>query len=44
MAASSQVKKPADCASMTDVRAEIDRVDQALVALIAERFGYVERA
>lgn len=29
---------------MTEVRAEIDRLDRALVDLIAERFGYVERA
>jgi isochorismate pyruvate lyase len=29
---------------MTEVRVEIDRVDRALVDLIAERFGYVERA
>lgn len=29
---------------MTEVRAEIDRIDAALVDLIAERFGYVERA
>jgi isochorismate pyruvate lyase len=29
---------------MTEVRAEIDRVDKALVYAIAERFGYVERA
>ena len=35
---------PAECPTMTEVRAEIDRVDDALVALIAERFGYVERA
>ena len=35
---------PAECANMPEVRAEIDRVDAALVALIAERFGYVERA
>jgi isochorismate pyruvate lyase len=33
-----------DCANMTEVRAEIDRIDAALVDLIAERFGYVERA
>jgi len=33
-----------DCANMTEVRAEIDRIDSALVDLIAERFGYVERA
>jgi isochorismate pyruvate lyase len=29
---------------MAEVRTEIDRVDSALVDLIAERFGYVERA
>jgi len=29
---------------MTEVRTEIDRIDAALVDLIAERFGYVERA
>jgi isochorismate pyruvate lyase len=29
---------------MTEVRAEIDRIDRALVDAIAERFGYVERA
>lgn len=37
-------KAPAACADLSDVRIEIDRVDKALVALIAERFGYVERA
>ena len=29
---------------MDQVRVEIDRIDNALVDLIAERFGYVERA
>jgi len=38
------VRRPEECANMTEVRAEIDRVDAALVDLIAERFGYVERA
>jgi isochorismate pyruvate lyase len=38
------VRKPADCCDMSEVRAEIDRVDSGLVDLIAERFGYVERA
>jgi isochorismate pyruvate lyase len=38
------VRKPADCRDMGEVRAEIDRVDSGLVDLIAERFGYVERA
>lgn len=38
------IKAPKDCADLSDVRVEIDRCDKALVALIAERFGYVERA
>lgn len=29
---------------MEDVRAEIDRVDEALVSLLAERWTYVDRA
>ncbi len=29
---------------MPEVRAEIDRIDTLLVDLIAERFGYVDRA
>jgi isochorismate pyruvate lyase len=37
-------RKPADCQSMDEVRVEIDRIDSALVDLVAERFGYVERA
>jgi isochorismate pyruvate lyase len=37
-------RAPADCRDMSEVRSEIDRVDSALVELIAERFGYVERA
>ncbi len=36
--------KPQDCKDMADVRQEIDRLDDAIVDLIAERFGYVERA
>jgi isochorismate pyruvate lyase len=36
--------KPEDCADMEDVRAEIDRIDVALVDLIGERFTYVDRA
>ncbi len=35
---------PKDCNDMADVRAEIDRCDAMLVDMIAERFGYVERA
>ncbi len=37
-------KTPRDCRDMADVRAEIDRIDEALVDLIAERFSYVDRA
>jgi isochorismate pyruvate lyase len=37
-------RQPADCVSMDEVRVEIDRIDSALVDLVAERFGYVERA
>ncbi len=36
-------KSPAECQSKDDVRAEIDRIDQALLALFAERHGYVTR-
>lgn len=36
-------KQPAQCQSKDDVRAEIDRVDQALLALFAERHRYVTR-
>lgn len=36
-------RAPEDCASMADVRAEIDRVDRALIALLAERMSYVEK-
>lgn len=33
----------ADCSSMDDVRREIDRIDTALVTLMAERWTYVDR-
>jgi len=36
-------KLPAECESKDDVRVEIDRVDQALIALLAERHRYVTR-
>ena len=40
----SDPKRPWECADMGQVRDEIDRIDAALVDLIAERFGYVDRA
>ncbi|WP_127143413.1 chorismate mutase [Pelagibacterium montanilacus] len=36
-------KLPAECETKDDVRAEIDRIDNALIALFAERHGYVTR-
>jgi isochorismate pyruvate lyase len=33
-----------NCQTMTDIRGEIDRVDRALVRLLAERLTYIERA
>jgi len=36
-------KLPADCTTKDDVRTEIDRIDQALLNLFAERHGYVTR-
>lgn len=38
-----RVKAPADCVDMADLRREIDRIDAALVALLAERSRYVDR-
>ena len=36
--------KPSDCESMDQVRVEIDRIDELLIDLVAERFSYVDRA
>ncbi len=38
------VTRAADCAEMAEVRYEIDRLDRLLVALMAERQGYIEAA
>lgn len=37
-------KAPADCATMAELRREIDAIDQALIALLAQRSGYIDRA
>ena len=37
-------RAPSDCPSMDEVRVEIDRIDDALVDLLVERWGYVDRA
>jgi isochorismate pyruvate lyase len=36
--------KPKDCTTMAEIRAEIDRLDEDLVRLFAERAGYIDRA
>ena len=38
------MKRPEDCTTMADIRAEIDRLDEELVALFAERTAYIDRA
>ncbi|MEM8985991.1 MAG: chorismate mutase [Pseudomonadota bacterium] len=37
-------KAAQECANMDEVRVEIDRLDKAIVELIAERWTYVDRA
>ncbi|MCF6199001.1 MAG: chorismate mutase [Hyphomicrobiaceae bacterium] len=37
-------RKPQDCENMEHVRTEIDLLDEQLIDLVAERFGYVDRA
>jgi len=36
-------KAPAQCMRIEDVRAEIDRIDHAIVAALGERFAYAKR-
>jgi isochorismate pyruvate lyase len=38
------IVSPADCRTMSEVRAGVDRLDRALVELIAERFRYMDAA
>ena len=35
---------PSDCKTMAEVRAGVDAVDRALVALLARRFGFMDAA
>ena len=35
---------PSQCSTMAELRAEIDRIDARLVALLAGRAGYIDRA
>ena len=36
--------KASECSTMAELRAEIDRIDAALVDLLAERITYIDRA
>ena len=38
------MKTPDQCESMVDIRAEIDRLDRQIVALLGQRFAYVKAA
>jgi len=38
------MKKAADCQNMSEVRAGIDQIDEALVDLLAQRWTFVDRA
>ena len=38
------MKAPDECADMRDIRAEIDRIDRGVIALIGQRFRYVQAA
>ena len=38
------MKTPDQCGNMADVRAEIDRLDRQVVALLGQRFAYVKAA
>jgi isochorismate pyruvate lyase len=38
------MKKPEECADMGDIREEIDQIDQQIIQLLGQRFGYVKAA
>lgn len=38
------MKAPHECSSLGEVRAEIDRIDQQIIAALGERFTYVNAA
>lgn len=38
------IREPEDCASMAELRAEIDRIDAELLALLARRVACIDRA
>lgn len=38
------MKTPEQCENMGDIRAEIDRLDRQIIALLGQRFAYVKAA
>jgi isochorismate pyruvate lyase len=38
------MKTPDECENMLDIRAEIDRLDRQVIALLGQRFAYVKAA
>src|SRR5689334_11257160 len=40
----SEILEPAECNTMTEVRAGVDDVDRQVVALLKRRFGYMDAA
>lgn len=38
------IRDPADCSTMTEVRAGVDDVDRRIVELLRRRFGYMDAA
>ena len=39
-----EIRDPADCTTMTEVRTGVDDVDRQVVALLKRRFGYMAAA
>lgn len=39
-----EIRDPADCLTMTEVRAGVDDVDRQIVQLLQRRFGYMNAA
>jgi isochorismate pyruvate lyase len=40
----SNYKTPAECSDMSDIRAAIDQLDRGVIALLGQRFKYVQAA
>ena len=38
------MKSPNQCSNMQDIRTEIDRIDREVIALLGQRFQYVQAA